>query len=155
MARHDFAVTGHRLEQSLQAAQRMLAVCGGSSAPLRPQQQPPPAGSGPLASTSRKCRSVQFGLSPRDFQRLRQVSEQLGWSRAELARRCLLLVIEFLEERYPELQSGDSTPLSGHGLDAEQLSLWPGLAGRAATPAVADQSVGGTLSAEAAEGNHA
>ena len=129
MARRDSSVAGHLLEQSLQAAQRMLAVCSASAGEQGcARAKPAPAAESIVANTSRKCRSVQFGLTPRDFQRLRKVSDQMRLSRAELARRCLLLVINFLEEHYPQLQNGDA-PVPAEGpLAVEQLSLWSGLA---------------------------
>jgi hypothetical protein len=127
MARRSASMTVDRLEQSLQAAQQMLAACGNATAaPRGVRSRSVPPGESHMAKSTRKCRSVQFGLAPSDFHRLRQVSEQLGWSRAELARRCLLLVMDFLEEQYPELQKGESAPLADC-LNVEQLSLWPAL----------------------------
>lgn len=110
----------------------MLSVCSTADNPTRPRQPAPP-GEGRLANSGRKCRSVQFGLVPQDFHRLRQISEKLGWSRAELARRCLLLVMEFLEDQYPELQNREGAALE-ESLSVEQLSLWPPLHRPASPP---------------------
>jgi len=138
MARHDATVAGHLLEQSLQAAQQMLATCsaaGGEQDRSHGTSPLAPAGNSRLNNSTRKCRSVQFGLTPRDFHRLCRISEQLQWSRAELARRCLQLVMEFLEERYPELRSGKPVAVSESSLNVEQLSLWPALNDPSATRA--------------------
>ena len=116
---------GDRIGQSLQAAQQMLVICSGAAGSHPgPARLPAPATDSRTAHAGRKCRSVQFGLVPQDFQRLRRISDRLGCSRAELARRCLLLVMEFLEDQYPELQGAVGAPLE-ESPRVEQLSLWP------------------------------
>jgi hypothetical protein len=125
MTRRAVTAMGDRIGQSLQAAQQMLVVCDGAADGRPGSRRPLMQAIGSQAPhAGRKCRSVQFGLVPQDFHRLRQISDKLGWSRAELARRCLLLVMECLEDQYPELQGTQNAALED-GLRVEQLSLWP------------------------------
>ena len=122
--------TGDRLAASLQAAQQMLAACSHTSDTTSTRKQAPElSANSQIGNSSRKCKSVQFGLVPHDFRRLRRISNQLGWSRAELARRSLLLVMEFLEDQYSELLQGAGEEAQ-ECLNPEQLSLWPALTGR-------------------------
>ncbi len=127
MARQDLGIRGNRIGQTLAAAREMLAVCSSVENKTTRTRRPSPAStSNPANNSARKCRSVQFGLVPQDFHRLRQISEKLGWSRAELARRCLLLVMNFLEDQFPELSHVETAEMEDN-LNVEQLSLWPPL----------------------------